>query len=148
MVCWQRHFAVNAVMVQVILFGLCLISESKCVYKLCIMHSKFICFGCICLCVPSSLCVYHDLYLTLKYGCLQIYDLLPLFTAVSSELVMPDDLDDGGSMNRFERAAAPDDNCGTVGSGSEPPNNETGPQGNVDSNNDCSPHPNFVSKIT
>ena len=55
---------------------------------------------------------------------------------------MPDDLDDDGSMSRFERAAAPDDNCG---SGLEPPNNGTGPQGNVDSNDDCSPHPNFVS---
>lgn len=72
---------------------------------------------------------------------------LTLFPAVSSELVMPDDLDDGVSMSRFERVAAPGDNCSMDGSGLDEPNNDIGPEGNVDSNDDCSPHPNFVSMI-
>lgn len=95
----------------------------------------------MCILTYPSLCGYYDLHLVLKYIGMPSDMTLTLFPAVSSELVMPDDLDDGVSMSRFERVAAPGDNCSMDGSGLD------GPEGNVDSNDDCSPHPNFVSMI-
>ena len=58
-------------------------------------------------------------------------------TAVSSEVVMPDDLDDSDILSRIER----DDDI--VGSGGMC--NGTGAVGEVDYDEDCAPPPELVS---
>lgn len=74
-----------------------------------------------------------------KQESLQLEAYFLCFTAVSSEMVMPDDLDKDDSLSRFERG---DDDF----SGIDALCNESGKWGEVDYNN-CTSLPELVSII-